>query len=587
MTIAKNYKGAEYRTKEAFVYGRFEVRYKPARKEGVVSSFFTYHEFTNQTGWNEIDIEFIGRNDNHVQFNIITPNQKFHIRNQYLDFDPYLDFHDYAFEWTPDYVAYFVDGVEVWKTQGDFVKTLQYPQKIMMNIWNPVYTNWVGTWNDAYLPAIAEYDYISYSSYTPGTGNLGTSNNFTFQWKDELDFFDESRWEKATHTFGGNQADFIQENAVFSNSSSMYLCLTNETDLGYVDKVKPIVLYARENFDKSITCVFSEEVDSTSAVNKSNYVFPGLSISSIEFQTDRRSVKIFSSNFDTSITYNLIVSNIEDKFGNKLQLKATTLIKKESLAFPIKINVGGGTVDDYLPDQEWSPRVEYGYQMGDVKKWPDDLIISGTDEQAIFHTERKGLLAYKIRVPNGNYSVKLLFADKANTAIGERVFDIYCEGNLIKENLDLISEVNKNTAFELNADISVNDEKIDIYFCDDADSAFVNAIIISQIPNSVGDNEIKNGMNFYLHQNYPNPFNPYTKIKYIINVPEFPKNVDNKVSLEVFDILGRKVQTLIDDKYNKGENEVVFDGSQLASGVYLYKLNCGNFSQTKKLVLIK
>ena len=587
LLFSKNYKGAEYRTKESFVYGRFEVRYKPARKEGVVSSFFTYHEFTSQTGWNEIDIEFIGRNDNHVQFNIITPNQKFHIRNQYLDFDPYLEFHDYAFEWTPDYVAYFVDGNEVWKTQGEFVSMLKYPQKIMMNIWNPVYTNWVGTWNDAYLPAIAEYDYISYSSFTPDSGNYGTNNNFTLQWKDELDYFDENRWEKATHTFGGNQADFIEENAVFSNSSSLYLCLTDEVNLGYVDKIKPTLLYARENYDNSITCMFSEEIDSVSAINKSNYTIPGLSISEIEFQKDKRSVKIISSNFDTTLTYNVIVNNIADKFGNKTQLKAVTIIKIDKLNFPIKINVGGAAVGDYLADQEWSQNVEYGYQMGDVKNWSSSIVIAGTEEQEIYHSERKGLLAYKVRVPNGNYSVKLLFADKADTVVGQRAFDIYVEGELIKEKLDLISEVGRNTAYELFADVNVTDEKIDIYFCDYVDSAFVNAIIITPIPDGIQQSETKNEMKFFLEQNFPNPFNPSTKIKYTLKNLDYNLTANSNVRLEVYDILGRKIKTLVDKEVKDGEYEIIFDGSQLASGIYLYKLAYNNYSQTRKLMLLK
>ncbi|MDP1994445.1 MAG: family 16 glycosylhydrolase, partial [Ignavibacteria bacterium] len=69
---AKTYKGAEYRTKEAFTYGKFETRMKPAGKEGMLASFFTYHEITSTMDWNEIDIEILGRYTNDVQFNPIT-----------------------------------------------------------------------------------------------------------------------------------------------------------------------------------------------------------------------------------------------------------------------------------------------------------------------------------------------------------------------------------------------------------------------------------------------------------------------------------------------------------------------------------
>ncbi len=52
----------------------------------------------------------------------------------------------------------------------------------MMNIWNPVYTNWVGNFNSLTLPCASIYDYVKYSSYTPGAGNYGTDNNFTLEW---------------------------------------------------------------------------------------------------------------------------------------------------------------------------------------------------------------------------------------------------------------------------------------------------------------------------------------------------------------------------------------------------------------------
>jgi beta-glucanase (GH16 family) len=158
MLSAKNYKGAEYRTHEEFLYGRFDVRYKPANREGVVSSFFTYHEIEDSTGWNEIDLEFIGRYNNTLQLNVITPGQQFHIRSQHLLFDPYSDFHEYSFEWTPDYVAWFIDGAEVYRQSGEHISLLRYHQKIMMNIWNPVFTNWVGYFDDSYLPAVSVYD---------------------------------------------------------------------------------------------------------------------------------------------------------------------------------------------------------------------------------------------------------------------------------------------------------------------------------------------------------------------------------------------------------------------------------------------
>jgi photosystem II stability/assembly factor-like uncharacterized protein len=85
---------------------------------------------------------------------------------------------------------------------------------------------------------------------------------------------------------------------------------------------------------------------------------------------------------------------------------------------------------------------------------------------------------------------------------------------------------------------------------------------------------------FALLQNYPNPFNPTTIISY-----QLP--VSGKVLLKVYDILGKEVKTLIDENQDAGIHEVVFNGSNMSSGVYFYRLQAGNYKSVKKLMLIK
>jgi hypothetical protein len=85
---------------------------------------------------------------------------------------------------------------------------------------------------------------------------------------------------------------------------------------------------------------------------------------------------------------------------------------------------------------------------------------------------------------------------------------------------------------------------------------------------------------YTLSQNYPNPFNPTTVIKYSI-----PK--ETQVSLKVFDILGREVANLVNAKQAGGSYQVSFDASKLASGVYIYRIDAGDFVQAKKMMLIK
>ena len=92
---------------------------------------------------------------------------------------------------------------------------------------------------------------------------------------------------------------------------------------------------------------------------------------------------------------------------------------------------------------------------------------------------------------------------------------------------------------------------------------------ITSVPNS-----------FSLEQNYPNPFNPTTKIKYNLSK-------EAKVSLKIFDVLGREITTLVDTKQISGHYEVNFDASKLASGVYIYRIIAGDFVQSRKMILMK
>lgn len=88
---------------------------------------------------------------------------------------------------------------------------------------------------------------------------------------------------------------------------------------------------------------------------------------------------------------------------------------------------------------------------------------------------------------------------------------------------------------------------------------------------------------FELVQNYPNPFNPTTVISY--NIPQLGKNVD--VVLKVYDVLGREVQTLVNEVQKAGKYRVQFDASSLSSGIYFYNLNAGSYISTKKMILLK
>lgn len=85
---------------------------------------------------------------------------------------------------------------------------------------------------------------------------------------------------------------------------------------------------------------------------------------------------------------------------------------------------------------------------------------------------------------------------------------------------------------------------------------------------------------YTLSQNYPNPFNPSTNIQFSIPNVQF-------VSLKIFDMLGKKVANLVNEKLKTGTYETAFDGSNLTSGVYFYRLTAGDYTETKKMLMIK
>jgi Secretion system C-terminal sorting domain/Cytochrome c554 and c-prime len=100
------------------------------------------------------------------------------------------------------------------------------------------------------------------------------------------------------------------------------------------------------------------------------------------------------------------------------------------------------------------------------------------------------------------------------------------------------------------------------------------------IVTGIASSNITKPLTFNLSQNYPNPFNPTTTISYSV-----PKS--SPVTIKVYDILGREVETLVNEQKVSGNYEVQFNGSKLSSGVYFYRMQAGDFVQTKKLVLMK
>ena len=104
------------------------------------------------------------------------------------------------------------------------------------------------------------------------------------------------------------------------------------------------------------------------------------------------------------------------------------------------------------------------------------------------------------------------------------------------------------------------------------------AVIFENTNPQIHDNNIP--VKYDLLQNYPNPFNPTTNLEFGISELGF-------VTLKVYDILGKEVKTLVNEIKPAGTYIVVFDGSNLASGVYFYRIEAGEFREIKRMILLK
>ena len=113
-------------------------------------------------------------------------------------------------------------------------------------------------------------------------------------------------------------------------------------------------------------------------------------------------------------------------------------------------------------------------------------------------------------------------------------------------------------------------------------------------PNNIEVEENEDeGSNFYLEQNYPNPFNPTTKIEFSIplNPPSSPLSERGEtgglVSLKVYNVLGEEIADLINEQRTPGKYEVLFNSADLANGIYFYRLQTNDYTETKAMTLLK
>ncbi len=173
---------AELFRTQAYFYGRFEARVRFAPGEGVVSSFFLWKDGSSSTtSWNELDFEKTNAVCK-LQTNIWTGKGTQTPQVKTPSFDVCGDYHTYAFDWTPDYIAWYVDGAQIRKVTGpsvaEYTQNASQGMAMHFNVWVGD-SDFGGTLDPSTLPVQQFVSWAQYSSYADGA--------FQLQWREDFD----------------------------------------------------------------------------------------------------------------------------------------------------------------------------------------------------------------------------------------------------------------------------------------------------------------------------------------------------------------------------------------------------------------
>lgn len=177
----------------------------------------------------------------------------------------------------------------------------------------------------------------------------------------------------------------------------------------------------------------------------------------------------------------------------------------------------------------------------------------------------------------GNDTLLIVFASyKNDSGIGGGVFETSVSaGSYTQFNIP-ISYISGDTPDSAGITISIKP----VISAHSGTTFNIDDLAFTSGATAVEDQPNQTPKKFELEQNYPNPFNPSTIIRY-----DIPKSVF--VSLKIYNILGKEITSLVNEEKKPGEYSITFNAASLPSGIYLYMLNAGSFSETKKFVLLK
>jgi hypothetical protein len=259
--------------------------------------------------------------------------------------------------------------------------------------------------------------------------------------------------------------------------------------------------------------------------------------------------------------------------GSNLQLND---VESDTLDNQSKPDIAVDSVGNFVVSFSETPystgveRIKYQRLDKNGVKIGSNKLLNGIYYSSFVDSDKQGNLVFQLNFDGSSGYIHNLRVDKNNIYIGNYFLVTNQFPNILKAGTDICLINNKIINVWLDTRLGIQPQiYMNVRSFLNPDSVVSVHSISTEIPDE-----------YELGQNYPNPFNPATKINFAL-----PKQ--GLVTLKIYDITSREVQTLVNEVKRAGFYSVDFNGSTLASGVYFYRIQSGNFNDTKRFVLIK